>query len=227
MLKVTSACCVFACIVFLDFSIGANVLFASSQSGSSMPSTQKIDITKSDLFAAKDWDSMQVDVSGFHLGMSRDEASSNAQNHKLELSVTDVRAQSTCLVGDCDVHDAHGLWTSITLRFGSTNRIAEVEITRTPEDAAPAVRKAAVTLNFKGATYSLFNRYSNDLRLKLLGPEGSREVLSRKNPSYQGKVRYEYPLRGVIIFVSANPHGPERTSDLVVSFVPSERHSSN
>ena len=197
--------------------------FAAAQRTITDADLKRIEITEKDLFASPNWDGNNVDVLGFRLAMTRPEANANAKRHNLLLVDPDLRNLAECSKNECEVCNSRSICPGITLAFGAEDEINRIDITRIPSDAATAVKKVAVDRQFKGDTYLFFHQYSNDLRLRLFGPEGSREVLSKKNPSYQGKVRYEYPLRGLTIFVSANPHGPERTSDLVISFVPPEK----
>jgi hypothetical protein len=171
-----------------------------------------------DLFEIKTWDSTRVDVVGFRLGMTRQEANANAHRNGLHLIVFDL-GETPCSGEKCEVCDVKMVCPGIVLDFSHDDHVTGVEVSKIPEDGAAVVRKAAITSRFKGKTRLFFNRYSNDLRLKLLGHEDSRDRPSDKNPLYKGMVTYKYPRLGVNVFVSPNPHGPESTSDLVVTLV--------
>jgi len=227
MRKLRLVCRIVACALVVGFSFEPGALSKSTRLTHSAQAVPVIEITKDDLFATKNWTSEHVSVLGFHLAMSRKDAAANAENHRLKLLETAVGNQSVCSKGDCDVHDAGDVWIGLTLRFGSEDSIREIDVTTAPDDAANAVRKASVVRHFKGGTRALFDDYSNALRLRLLGAESSREDLSERDPSYSGKLKYTYLRQGLVVFVSVNPHGPARTSDLVFSFVARETPVTN
>jgi len=165
--------------------------------------TKGIEVTVSDLFATKDWKSTQVRVLGFRLGMSREDANENAHKHDFVLLVPDLRNLANCGRNICEVCNSGGICPGITLLFDKEERVESIEITRTPRDAALAVRKAAITRKFKGSTYEFFNEYSENLREKLLGPG----VLIRREIQSPPKVplldvSYRYPKRGLEIHAS-------------------------
>jgi len=204
--------------VFLIFLVEAAPVLTTSLPKGAAPSAERVEITKKDLFEVKNWDSTQVNVLGFHLGMTRQEANVNARRNELNLLIPDVRGSATCSGEKCEVCDVRVVCPGIILDFDHNDRVVGIEVLRI-QDAAPAVREVAVVRRFKGKTGLLFNHFSNDLRLKLLGHEDSRELPSDKNPLYQRMVTYKYLRLGVKVFVSPNLHGPESTSDLVVTFV--------
>jgi hypothetical protein len=200
------------------FFVGAEPVLTTPLPKVATPGAERVEITKKDLFEVKNWDGTQVDVLGFHLGMTRQEANVIAHRNGLNLLIADVRGSATCSGEKCEVCDAKVICPGIILDF-SQDHVVGVEVSRIPEYGALVVRRAAITKQFKSKTSLLFNHYSNDLRLKLLGHEDSRELPSDKNPLYQGMVTYKYLRLGVKVFVSPNPHGPESTADLVVTFV--------
>jgi len=179
---------------------------------------ERLELTQKDLFEAVNWDSTRVDILGFHLGMTRQEANEDAQRNSLRLVIPDVRGTTTCSGEKCELCDAKFVCPGIMLDFDHDGKVVGIDIFRI-QDAAPVVQKAAIINRFKGKTRLLFNHYSNDLRLKLIGHEDSRQLPSDQNPLYHGMVTYKYPRLGLNVFVSSNPHGPESTSDLIVSFV--------
>lgn len=183
--------------------------------------SRKIELTESDLFATEGWDSTQVQILGFRLGMTRLQANENADRHDLVLLVPDLRNLAKCQTNLCEVCDSHGVCRGITLMFGDEEKVDRIDITRAPEDAAKVVRKAAITGEFKGSTYQFFNRYSDKLREKLLGPG----LLVKKQVQSPPKVSlleesYLYPQRGLEILATLDESSPGSPSDidLTVSF---------
>lgn len=165
--------------------------------GSASPSqiTERIELTETDLFETKNWDSSQVDVVGFHLGMTRQEAKINARRNGFKLLIPDLRGSATCSGEKCEVCDANVICPGIMLDFSGDDHVIGVEILKIPDYGAEVVKKAAITNRFKGKTRLLFDRYSNHLRLELLGKEGSQESPTDKNPLYQRMVTYNTNTR--------------------------------
>src|SRR5579872_3153565 len=58
---------------------------AFPQASRSVSRSQTVEITHSDLFSVKDWNSTQVRIAGLHLGMSRNEANSATKASGFEL----------------------------------------------------------------------------------------------------------------------------------------------
>ena len=204
--------------VLLFLAICSTLTFCTRAVPSLAAGNERLELTQKDLFEATNWDSTRVDVLGFHLGMTRQEAHENAKRSGLRLVVPDVRGVAICSGEKCELCDAKSVCPGIMLDFDHEGKVVGIDILRI-EDAAPVVQKAAIINRFKGKTKLLFSHYSNDLRLRLIGREESRQLPSDQNPLYQGMVTYKYPRLGLNLFVSSNPHGPESTSDLIVSFV--------
>jgi hypothetical protein len=186
----------------------------------------EIEMTNGDLFGSQNWNSQQVRVLGFYLGMTRGEAYENARHHDLALFVPDLRNLANCRGNVCEVCNARGVCPGITLDFGSDERVEKMQITRVPEDAALVVREAAITQKFKGRTSDFFNNYSEELRVNLLGPG----VLVRKQVNSSRKVPlskliYDYPERGLRISASLDESSPKRPVDIDLSviFMPPSR----
>jgi hypothetical protein len=95
-----------------------------------------------------------------------------------------------------------------------------MSIAKVPEDAAKEVRKNALQRRFKGATRDFFEKYSKELRLKLLGPE-SRKESAPPEDLIRG-LAFLYPELGVVIRVTSCPSGPPESpcSDLHLDFMP-------
>ena len=187
-------------LVFLSFSI---LSFAQSA-----PS-RLIELTKTDLFASRGWNSSEVSVNGIHLGMNKAQASLVSKRVGFRMSNENEGPTGLCHKSRCDVFTLSHLFTGVTLEFDKSDRLISIEITRTPEDADPAIREVAITRKFVGGTNRFFSDYSDALRGRLLGTQ------DRSDPS---SGTFEYRRAGLVVWVRPNPHGPERTSDLRVTF---------
>jgi len=188
------------------------------QAASQKPTLARIELTETDLFDVGSWVSTQVSVMGFHVGISWSDVLATAQAQKLQLRVqgTPGLEQACTGKGRCEVLDPTGQPTSTFITFGKTHEISEPSVEKIFEGASPLAEKNQVSLHFKGATFSLFNRYSKDLRLKLLGPE-----TSSKKDRYYGFKTFSYPRLGVDLTIStcATKALEDPCSDLTVSFV--------
>ena len=177
--------------------------------------SQRSEITMIDLFENKDWNSTNVEIMGFYLGMSLHDATLHAQELGVSLINPDLRNFQQCSHGICELCYSNHVCPGVTFDFGKGDNVLSIEITRIPEDASPSVRKAAITQKFKGNTYELFNNYSNNLRHKLLGEENSRESVQR-DPRF---IKYKYDHRGVILMIVTDPFVSEKEFDLSLKFI--------
>jgi hypothetical protein len=160
----------------------------------------RIELTERDLFASDNWTSTQVSVVGFHLGMSWSDALRTARAEKLQLRAegTPGLEQACAGQGRCDVFDAEGRPTSISMTFGEKQEINDLSVEKIYTGASPWAEKNQVCLRFKGRTFSLFNQYSKELRLKLLGTDaGTSEDRDH------GFTTITYPRYGVNLEISA------------------------
>jgi hypothetical protein len=165
-----------------------------------------LELTETDVLANHDWTSEAIRVLGFHLGMSRAGAVENA--HKRNLNLNCLR--------NCDVCDQQNvLCNGISLRFGGDGNVDAIYVMRPLAESPEDLRKFSVTGEFKGQTYSLFHRYSDALRLKLLGAEVGK-VEDRETRT----TTYYYPRFGLTVYVdrSANPKVTNSQADLTLSF---------
>jgi len=175
-----------------------------------------IQLTKADPFEVPGWTSAQLSVLGFHLGMTRQAAAAHA--HSLGLA---LRAE--ILPGDCptqawcDLCDTHDICNGVALQF-SDEKVITLQIMEVPKDADPAVREKAVQWNLKGNMYSLLNRYSSQLRVKLLGPGVARDT------DLRGGGFFSYPTRGVVLRVNSNPYTLQRDFDITLELMPPVAH---
>ena len=190
----------------LAFCALASVGLMGQANDSATSNRPALELTEVDALAKRDWTSEGVRILGFHLGMSRAEAMENARNRKLQLN---------CL-RNCDICDQQNvLCTGITLRFASDDLVDAIYVMRPLAEAPEDLRKFSVTGQFKGQTFALFHRYSDALRLKLLGPTaGKAEDRAMRT------TKYYYPGHGLTVYVnrSANPKVSESHADLTLSF---------
>jgi len=157
----------------------------------------RIELTESDLFSSGNWNSAQVSVLGFHLGMSWPAALAKAREQKLLLwKAMNMPADDLDCAGSglCSVFNAEGDDIGMTMTFGERREVVELSIELVPEGVPLYDKKTQVSLRFKGNTLKLFHQYSNELRSKLLGPEASKkEHLEDKSTTYN------YPSLGVFL----------------------------
>jgi hypothetical protein len=177
-----------------------------------------IELTAADLFATHNWNSGQVSVLGFHLGMTWPDAAAQARASNLSLvGQGDPRHQPACEgKGWCRTCEAPGLCNGLALVFGTENEIVQLSIGKIPEMAAKEVQANALQGRLKGATRKLFDRYSKDLRLKLLGPADTQTTTEAKS------ILFTYRKRGLVVQVSPCPTSPPESScaGLDLEFVP-------
>jgi hypothetical protein len=198
--------------IMLFLLVGAKGGAISARSQAVKLDTRQIELTETDLFSRKDWNSTEIRVLGFHLGMTRRDADENARQR--DLSLVSTVDSTVCHGKICEVCDARDICPGVTLSFGDSERIDRMDVSRIPEDAAAEVRRAAIVLRFKGSTYQLFNHYSEALRIRLLGPGVlvSKQVYSP--PKVPGlDVTYDYPERGLQIYASVDESSHEKPVD--------------
>lgn len=227
MFKLKGTHRIYLCILLLIVSTPREAFSASFKSAGR---TQKyeiqqrklLELTTTDAFALKSWDSSMLSVLGFRLGMKRSEVMKTAARESLRLSESKPPSERPCESNRCDVESSRGIYLGVSVEFDSRARIAQIDVEAIPSDAAPAVRRAAITRKFKGNTYDFFNHYSEALRSKLLGPG----ILVRKEVDSPPKVPamdvvYSYPERGLRIYVSISmaSHQAPVDNGLTVSFV--------
>jgi len=220
MLKLKGALRISVCVTFLSFAANVKCSSIASQGGTTTAHMPDIEMTEEDLFASEHWDSAHTRVLGFRLGMTREEASADARQHELSLIAPDLRSLAECLGAKCEVCTRHRICPGITLVFDNKGKIVEMEITLVPRDAAAVVRKAAITRKFKGNTYDFFNQYSDELRVRLLGPgvQGSKQRPSTSSPLRD--FIYVYQQRGLKVYVELDERTPTAPASLAVSFLP-------
>jgi hypothetical protein len=201
------------------FGAGTSVVASGQAAGKhETPKAERpLELTQVDVFAKQNWTAEDISILGFYLGMSRTEALDNSRRRGLNLIASTAADSAPCAVSECDLCYEKHLCNGIGLHFGSDDRVEGIYVSRPPQEASPELRRASVTQQCKGQTYLFFQRYSNDLRLKLFGPESGHEG---DNPAVRSTT-YVYPRMGIKIFVSlsGNKRVTESEADLEVYFV--------
>lgn len=119
------------------------VLVAFPQPSAPASAGPMIELTRTDLFASPGWSSKSVSVLGFHLAMTRQEASENAKSTGLKLVGMDVPTdppsyEDPCSASTvCYVEDQRGFFTGITFELGDKGKLSKLWITRAAEDTHP------------------------------------------------------------------------------------------
>lgn len=215
-----------ASLVFIAcalFCVGGNAFAqASLQSGGSKA---HIEMTEADLFGRRIWNSRQVSIMGFYLGMPRVQAFRNARQNGFALFANDPTTSAKCEGSKCVVCDPKGsICPGLSLDFDRNNRIYKMAVDRIPEDASEVVQASAITRHFKGRTYQFFYHYSEALRLQVLGPGVLVESHTSRPPPPRISLRdetYSYPERGLKVYASlvvGLAGKPDEDIDLTVSF---------
>lgn len=165
-----------SCAVLLLF-FGALVLVACSTFQMAVQETMaaRIELTENDLFGSASWTSTQVSVLGFHLGMTWADALTKAREQKLQLKDTKEPADVRMCTGKglCEVFNSAGSTIGLTVTFGESQEVTELLVQKISPGVPAYDEKNQVSLRFRGETFKLFHQYSNERRLKLLGPEAS------------------------------------------------------
>jgi len=169
-----------------------------------------IEMTKVDLFSSADWNSTNVQIAGLRLGMSRTEANAAASSNGFRLMQnTPSQARwiacsdySTCFL----VSGTRERYEGVTVSFSDKTTIASISIEVDLEYESELLKR------LPGETGRFVNgAYSDDLRLRLLGPQTSTVTFSGRYGDEIKDTSYVYRDRGVVITVSPNVNLPPRT----------------
>jgi hypothetical protein len=161
--------------------------------------TRRVELTQSDLFATKNWNSRDISVLGFYLGMTRQEAQDNARKQALRIAVDSTHAprrHNKKQARDCDILNGQDRYVGLSIHFDTEDRISRIVIEREPPAADPSVRRADVARRFKGSSHALFFAYTDALRVKLLGPESNRVLPTDRRET---AARFSYSRLGVTV----------------------------
>lgn len=164
-----------------------------------------LEITQVDLFSLKGWSSAQVSVYGLRLGMTLEQATTGLSGAGLSLSDVGSRAPCgrTSRICEVDASDeASQDGTNVEVQFGKGGRINNIDIQSPLINPMGYHRDPAdITANgFKGMTRHFFFHYSDELRMKLLGPP-DRVKKSPTTDAMQGQIYY-YDRLGLIVSTS-------------------------
>lgn len=162
-----------------------------------------LEITQADLFSMKGWNSTQVSVYGLHLGITLEGATSALSERGLNLYDVDDRTACGPTSRFCSVSkEATQDGTDVTVQFGRGSGIRMIDIGSPLINPMGYHRNPAdITANsFKGMTRRFFFHYSDDLRVKLLGPP-DRVKKSPTTDAMQGQIYY-YDRLGLIVSTS-------------------------
>jgi len=175
-----------------------------------------IELSKTDLFTIKVWNSTQISVMGLHLGMTRQDAIVEARRHRWQF----INNSPPYLPGDCTVDkhcfvvDSADVNHGISFELDSKDQIIFLSLRPVFPNPGP---KDGILGSFQGDTYRLFQKYTDELRMKLLGPadesKSIREALSTETTHYYWKLGltlHVHPLPGApsIIEVVAELYPP-------------------
>ncbi len=175
-----------------------------SQSRSEPP----LEITQADLFAAKSWNSNRVSVLGFMLGMERRNALLVAQQNRLALD--DERGQGCLKEKTCSVLDGNK-YNGVDLTFDDGEVLGKISILAWRKNASKKERSVWIASKFRGATRQLVESYSDNLRIRTLGPADVMQAGKMKTPSsWRGspgrawlpsRRKFEYNRLGVTLVI--------------------------
>lgn len=186
--------------------------------------SKAIELTKADLFSLTGWDSKSVSVLGIRIGMTREQARASLQSYQYGLRDSSTPQTNNCQSERCQIYDARSLFVGVAVDFDGSSRVSGITVERIPQDATAAVRKIAITKQFHGRTYAFFYNYSTTLREKLLGHEYSVS----SDEKYPEIKTYKYARLGLIVTINPSRFGPEKESDIYVTFVqPTKLESQN
>jgi hypothetical protein len=190
-------------------SLVLGVLLTLATSGSSgsvlMPAQEMLEATAVDVFSAKDWDSRQISVLGFRLGMSRTEALSVAQQRGLRLiNPLPPNAGEERREDVLGIHGPDG-WTGVDLVFGKDAQVEEIDMDLFVGFAGGA---QWIAERLKGASRQLAVHYSDKLRVQLLGREDQHCVSHAAPPIADNSFHtYKYTRRGFVFKIDAIERG--------------------
>jgi hypothetical protein len=204
---------------------------AASQTAAQSPPVP--DITQVDLFGAGGWNSAQISVMGFTLGMSRQEVMKAAQHRDVRLD--DASGQGCLHAGTCDVFTG-GRYSGVTLSFGDDQAVCTITVEAYRRDAASG-EISPVARKFLGETSQLVTSHARDLtqfaslRARLFGIpdgisggrfEGSRNKRTFAAPTHR---EYRYARLGLVVISETKgaeygDSAPPVSTRLALEFIP-------
>jgi len=149
-----------------------------------------IEFTETDPFNNAQWNSSQVTVLGFKLGMKRSDAAQVAQSRGLSL---EELKGSPCVATVCSVFGKEG-WTGVDLLYDSRDTVSKISIDAYVADLSEKLARGLIVRVLRGSTQRLMSDYSDKLRRELLGMEDERCVKPPKTTaavqSYYNEYKY-------------------------------------
>jgi len=191
-----------------------------------MAGEKPVDLSTPTSFSVPGWQMKEIAVAGFVLGMTREQAFQIASASGLKLrSDQPPRAlgelKAPCPADSCSVSQLNGNWIGVNLFFTS-DRLVKIKVSE-PVDADPEVKKVNIARSFQGLTHELFNNYSDDLRVRILGVAQAEEtpITVAGQISSLASVEYDYSHAEVIIHLTLDKREhPPKPFDLEVDFIP-------
>ncbi len=194
----------------------------------------RLEMTQVDLFGMKGWDSRQVSVLGFRLGMGRRDALLTAQQDEMRLD--DDHGQGCLTAKTCSVIE-EGKFNGIDLYFGESDIVEKIGIEIRFRNVSKEERSASVSNRFTGATHRFVESYSDNLRIRTFGrtdairagkmnTPGWVRGTSTGFPSSPAQFEYLYSSLGLILHVDLHDptFGTDPTVDrLTIEFVRPKR----
>lgn len=165
--------------------------------GCSQLLARSLEITQIDLFSLKGWESAQVSVEGLRLGMNLGSAAAALSKRGLRPFDDATRLPCTATSRTCYVARQATDGGTVDVKLENGGRIAAIYVGM-PED--PATLTQTIAGRFKGMTRRFFFHYSDELRLKLLGP-ADRVKKSPTTDALQGQIYY-YDRLGLTVGTS-------------------------
>lgn len=162
------------------------------------------ELTETDLATIPDMDTRRIAVFGLKLGDPREEVlkrfAKTAQPASWNAALLFVRLGGK---------SAEALSAGLILSFDKRDRVASIDLeTGTRSGALPEV----LAKKLQGKTRALFLKYSDELRLEVLGVETRKYQVP--NPPL---TVYQYPVRGLSLGVYRDAQGREHVSGLLLA----------
>jgi hypothetical protein len=142
-----------------------------------------IEITQVDLFGMKNWNSMQVSILGFRLGMTRQDTLMVAL--KTGLRFDDDLGQACLKEKACNVFEG-GRYNGVSLIYGEGEVLEKIQIEAQRRNASRQERSSWAVSKFQGATRQFVESYSDNLRNQILGSSDAMRAGKMTPPSVRG-----------------------------------------
>jgi hypothetical protein len=193
--------------VLFSFSFSLFIVYSLKAQTSQSQAQTPLEITKIDLFGLKGWESTQVSVRDFQLGMSRKKAAHTAQSE--ELILDDDLGQACLKEKTCHVLN-NGKYIGVSLVFNAEDVVEMIVIEAYRRNASREERSVSLSGMFLGNTRQLAADYSDNSRLRILGNADIYEVTTPEEPSVWRRLmrrsreapiqlKYQYSRLGLVV----------------------------